>query len=132
MLFYYKRTFKTRTGEDKTVEDCFNVDTVIRGVQMNDDEFVVLLNDGHETSVEVHPEIVRDGKKVKDAVKQRQWIMSEIYLNNEDAARFRKLLEIGNWSNSLPDQQQDSVYDAVVSGNGNGALLADTLVHSHD
>jgi len=94
MLFYYKRTIKAeKDGEaDKVYEDFFNTECVVRGVWVDDDTQVLLLNDRHEASEIIEPALFnKEGKKVREAVKSRISKVSEIYLTKEDALKFQEL-----------------------------------------
>ena len=86
--FYY-----TRVDEDKTFTDSFNVSKAVRSVGLEDGRTLVLLDDLHERSQDV-PDIDLKTNKMKGIKRQRDTFQSEIYLNAEDAARFRKLIEL--------------------------------------
>ena len=86
--FYY-----TRVDEEKTFTDSFNVNKAIRSVGLEDGRTLVLLDDLHERSQDV-PDIDLKTNKMKGVKRQRDTFQSEIYLNAEDAARFRKLIEL--------------------------------------
>jgi hypothetical protein len=85
MQFYYKRT----EGE-KTFTDSFNTECVVRTVGLENEERIVLLNDGHEMSVET-PDIDVRTNKVKGTIRKRDWYVSEIHLDKEDSERFIQL-----------------------------------------
>jgi hypothetical protein len=87
-LFFY-----TRTVEDKTFKDSFNVNKVIRTVQNEDGSALVLLDDLHERAHEIpdmHPKTraIIGTKRVKDV------FQSEITLSKEDYARLSNLTNI--------------------------------------
>jgi hypothetical protein len=82
-LFFY-----TRKSEDKVYTDSFNLNKVIRSVQMDDNKVLVLLDDIHERPEEV-PE-VKNGK-VMGQKRVRNVFQTEINLFDEDATRFNNL-----------------------------------------
>jgi hypothetical protein len=84
MQFYYKRT----EGE-KTFIDSFNTECVVRTIGIENGR-VVLLNDGHEMSVET-PDIDVKTNKVKGTTRKRDWYVSEIHLDAEDGEKFIQL-----------------------------------------
>jgi hypothetical protein len=86
--FFYKRV----EGE-KTFTDSFNVNKAVRSVGLEDGRTLVLLDDLHERSQEV-PEIDIKTNKVKGIKRQRDTFQSEIYLDAEDAARFKQLTNL--------------------------------------
>jgi len=71
--------------------DSFNTDAVIRSHMINENQIIVLLNDGHETTEKVpvlknklkpaHPQNIVEEKT-------RVWIQSEISLTGEDVKRY--------------------------------------------
>lgn len=85
--------FYTRVEGEKTLTDSFNVNKALRSVELEDGRTLVLLDDLHERSQDV-PEIDLKTNKMKGTKRQRDTFQSEIYLNAEDAARFRKLIEL--------------------------------------
>jgi hypothetical protein len=85
--------FYTRIEGEKTYRDSFNIDTVIRSVQLEDDKVLVLLSDLHERTQQV-PEIDIKTNKVKGYRRERNTFQSEITLSKEDGERFYKLLNI--------------------------------------
>ena len=85
--------FYTRVEGEKTFTDSFNVNKAVRSVSLEDGRTLVLLDDLHERSQEV-PDIDLKTNKMKGVRRQRDTFQSEIYLNAEDAARFRKLIEL--------------------------------------
>lgn len=117
MLFYYKREVKKRVpgvpAEDGTISpdsyvseiywDCFNVDKVIRGHWTSEDQFTVMLDDGHEQAEDVQkPKYNPKGQIVGVEVKrERGWYMSQIVLDKEDAERFKRIVELDEVDYSL-------------------------------
>jgi|ERR1044072_1665075 hypothetical protein len=104
MLFYYKREVKETVpvenpaeGEPKYtvvtnyVEDCFNVNKVIRGHWVSKDTFTVMLDDGHEQADEVEKPKLNAKRQVVgvEVKRERGWYMSQINLDKEDAERLR-------------------------------------------
>lgn len=85
MQFYYKRT----EGE-KVFTDSFNVNSVTRTIEIPEGKRVVILDDGHEQSVET-PDIDVRTNKVKGTIRKRDWYVSEIHLDTEDSERFIQL-----------------------------------------
>lgn len=82
-LFFY-----TRNVDDKIYTDSFNINKVIRSVQMDDNKVLVLLDDLHERSEEV-PD-VKNGKVV-GSKRERNTYQTEINLEGDDAIRFNNL-----------------------------------------
>jgi hypothetical protein len=82
-LFFY-----TRNVDGKIYTDSFNINKVIRSVQMDDNKVLVLLDDLHERSEEV-PD-VKNGKVV-GSKRERHTFQTEINLLDEDAIRFNNL-----------------------------------------
>lgn len=82
--------FYSRKQGDKVYVDSFNVNSVVRSFQADDNQLYVLLDDGHEESREV-PEYSNTGRE-KGIKRERQWIVSQILLEGNDIQRFRKLL----------------------------------------
>lgn len=85
--------FYTRTEEENTFSDSFNINKVIRTVTMNDGNLLVLLDDLHER-VEETPEINTKTNKVIGTIRKRNTFQSEIYLSQEDALRFKQLTSL--------------------------------------
>ena len=83
-LFFY-----TRKSEDgKVYTDSFNLNKVIRTIQMDDNKVLVLLDDIHERPEDV-PE-VKNGKIVGQK-RVRNVFQTEINLFDEDVTRFNNL-----------------------------------------
>lgn len=85
-LFFYTR----KVAEDKTYTDCFNLNKVIRAVQMEDDRVLVLLDDLHERSEPVPDIDPRTGKQ-KGMKRERHTYQTEITLTGADINRFLNL-----------------------------------------
>lgn len=83
-LFFY-----TRQSEDgKVYTDSFNLNKVIRSIQMDDNKVLVLIDDIHERPEDV-PE-VKNGKMVGQK-RVRNVFQTEINLFDEDVTRFNNL-----------------------------------------
>jgi hypothetical protein len=83
-LFFYTR----KTEDGKVYTDSFNINKVIRSVQMEDNKIVILLDDIHERAEQV-PD-VKNGKVV-GSKRERNTFQTEINLLDEDATRFNNL-----------------------------------------
>jgi hypothetical protein len=82
-LFFY-----TRKDGDKTYTDSFNLNKVIRSVQIEDNKVLVLIDDIHERPEDV-PEI-KNGKVIGQK-RVRNVFQTEINLSDEDITRFHNL-----------------------------------------
>ncbi len=83
-LFFY-----TRKSEDgKVYTDSFNLNKVIRSIQLDDNKVLVLIDDIHERPEDV-PE-VKNGKMVGQK-RVRNVFQTEINLFDEDVTRFNNL-----------------------------------------
>jgi hypothetical protein len=83
-LFFY-----TRKSEDgKVYTDSFNLNKVIRSIQLDDNKVLVLIDDIHERPEDV-PE-VKNGKMVGQK-RVRNVFQTEISLFDEDVTRFNNL-----------------------------------------
>jgi hypothetical protein len=82
-LFFY-----TRKQDEKVYTDSFNLNKVIRSVQMADNKLLILLDDIHERSEQV-PDI-KNGKVV-GSKRERNTFQTEINLFDEDITRFNNL-----------------------------------------
>jgi hypothetical protein len=82
-LFFY-----TRKDGDKTYTDSFNLNKVIRSVQIEDNKVLVLIDDIHERPEDV-PEI-KNGKVIGQK-RVRNVFQTEINLFDEDITRFHNL-----------------------------------------
>lgn len=84
-LFFY-----TRKVDDKIYTDSFNINKVIRSVQMDDDKLLVLIDDIHERSEQV-PDIDPKTKRTIGIKRERNTYQTEITLTGEDITRFNNL-----------------------------------------
>jgi len=84
-LFFYKR----KTEDDKVYKDSFNLNKVVRSVQMEDNKILILLDDIHERAEQV-PD-VKNGKVV-GSKRERNTFQTEINLFDEDVTRFNNLV----------------------------------------
>lgn len=83
--------FYSRKGEnDKVYKDSFNLNKVIRSVEMEDGSLLILLDDMHERSENV-PDIDPKTNKFKGMKRERKVYQSEISLTDEDVTRFQNL-----------------------------------------
>jgi len=85
-LFFYTR----KTEDGKVFTDSFNLDKVIRSVQMDENKVLVLLDDAHDRSEDV-PDIDPKTGKQRGIKRQRNTYSTEISLVDEDVARFNSL-----------------------------------------
>jgi hypothetical protein len=83
-LFFYTR----KSEDDKVYTDSFNLNKVIRTIQMDDNKVLVLLDDIHERPEDV-PE-VKNGKMIGQK-RVRNVFQTEINLFDEDVTRFNNL-----------------------------------------
>jgi hypothetical protein len=94
--FFYKRKEKDeKSGEEKTYIDSFNPEYAVRGFWASDEVFIVLLADGHEEAKE-EPKALRNAKgevKSWEVKRERNWYVSQISLDKEDAQRFKEITE---------------------------------------
>lgn len=79
---------KTEKGD---VKASFNIDKVIRSLELEDKTVVVILDDFNERVVE-RPDINPGTNKVRGYKKVRETIQSEIILLPDDGVRFFNLL----------------------------------------
>jgi hypothetical protein len=84
-LFFY-----TRKQDEKVYTDSFNLNKVIRSVQVDDDKLLVLLDDAHERS-ETVPDVDPKTGKTKGTKRERNTYSTEITLTGEDITRFNNL-----------------------------------------
>ena len=84
-LFFY-----TRKQDEKVYTDSFNLNKVIRSVQMDDDKLLILLDDAHERS-EVVPDVDPKTGKTRGTKRERNTYSTEITLTGEDITRFNNL-----------------------------------------
>lgn len=87
--FFYSR--KEENGSHFI--DSFNINKVIRTVQMDADDLLVLLDDIHERVIET-PNINVKTNKMVGVTRKRDVYQSEIHLTGEDMVRFKNLTEI--------------------------------------
>jgi len=73
--------------------DSFNLNAVIRSVEMADGSVLVLLNDIHERTQET-PNINPRNNKVSGVTRKRDTYQSEIYLSKEDGERFYRCASV--------------------------------------
>ena len=85
--------FYTRKEGDKEYTDSFNVNKVIRTVQMDEGDLLVLLDDIHERAVET-PNINPKTNKMVGITRKRDVYQSEIHLIGDDIARFKNSTNI--------------------------------------
>jgi hypothetical protein len=85
-LFFYTR----KTEDGKIFTDSFNLDKVIRSVQVDDNKVLVLLDDAHDRSEDV-PDIDPKTGKQRGIKRQRNTYSTEISLFDEDITRFNSL-----------------------------------------
>jgi hypothetical protein len=83
-LFFYTR----KSEDNKVFTDSFNLNKVIRSIQMDDNKVLILLDDIHERPEDV-PEI-KNGKMVGQK-RVRNVFQTEINLFDEDVIRFNNL-----------------------------------------
>jgi hypothetical protein len=82
-LFFY-----TREVDGKIYTDSFNIDKVVRSMQVDDNKVILVLDDIHERSEQV-PD-VKNGKVV-GSKRERNTFQTEITLTGEDITRFHNL-----------------------------------------
>jgi len=85
-LFFYTR----KTEDGKVYTDSFNLNKVIRSVQVDDNKVLVLLDDAHDRSEDV-PDIDPKTGKQRGIKRQRNTYSTEISLVDEDVTRFNSL-----------------------------------------
>ena len=85
-LFFYTR----KTEDGKVFTDSFNLNKVIRSVQMDDNKVLVLLDDAHDRSEDV-PDVDPKTGKQRGIKRQRNTYSTEISLVDEDVTRFNNL-----------------------------------------
>ena len=82
--------FYTRKTDDKSYIDSFNLNKVIRSVEMEDNSLLILLDDMHERSENV-PDIDMKTNKMKGYKRERKVYQSEITLEGDDVIKFRAI-----------------------------------------
>jgi hypothetical protein len=85
--------FYTRKEGDKEFTDSFNVNKVIRTVQLEEGDLLVLLDDIHERAVET-PNINPKTNKMIGITRKRDVYQSEIHLIGDDIIRFKNSTNI--------------------------------------
>lgn len=108
-------------------KDSFNVNAVVRSVEMADGSVLVLLNDIHERTTET-PNISVKSNKVTGMVRKRDTFQSEIYLSKEDGERFFRASAIDepltmdmNVLKKLTDNGiQETIGETSLSGDSRG------------
>ena len=83
-LFFFSR----QAENGKTYTECFNINKMIRSVQISEEELLILFDDYYERSEEV-PNVVNG--KVKGSKRERHTYQTEIRLRGEDIERFNNL-----------------------------------------
>ena len=108
-LFFYQREVTRKVKVEDAIEgtsekevtetywDCFNISKVIRGHWTGQNEFTILLDDGHEQADFNEKPIFDNKGKLRriDRVKERGWFASQITLNREDAERLMAITAKG-------------------------------------
>jgi len=84
-LFFY-----TRNVDGKIYTDSFNLNKVVRSMQVEDEKVILVLDDLHERS-EPLPDIDPKTGKVKGQKRERNTYQTEITLTGEDVKRFNNL-----------------------------------------
>ena len=83
-LFFYTR----EVDNGKIYTDSFNINKVVRSMQIDENKVILVLDDIHERSEQV-PD-VKNGKVV-GSKRERNTFQTEITLTGEDVARFNNL-----------------------------------------
>ena len=96
-FFYTRRVItKNEQGEGESVTtftDSFNLNKVIRSMELESGERIVVLDDLHER-VDNVPDIDIKTNKMKGFKRERNTYQSEITLNKEDSERFYNISNI--------------------------------------
>ena len=82
-LFFY-----TREVDGKIYTDSFNINKVVRSMQLEDNKVILVLDDIHERAEQV-PD-VKNGKVI-GSKRERNTFQTEITLTGEDITRFHNL-----------------------------------------
>ena len=82
-LFFY-----TREVDGKIYTDSFNINKVVRSMQLEDNKVILVLDDIHERAEQV-PD-VKNGKVV-GSKRERNTFQTEITITGEDITRFHNL-----------------------------------------
>lgn len=88
--FYY--TVVTLDAEAPKLEGSFCMDRVVRTAEYEQKKLVILLDDFHEELSRKPKQEGKNGKIVMETV--RETIASQIFLNEEDSARYRGIVEV--------------------------------------
>lgn len=98
MQFFYEREVIVGKSEDGTTDlketrkDSFNPEHVVRSYEYEKGRIYLMLNDGHEESKEIP--IINKRKQITGYKKERQWVVSEILLNEADTKKYRAFFDI--------------------------------------
>ena len=84
-LFFY-----TRNVDGKIYTDSFNLNKVVRSMQVEDEKVILVLDDLHERSEQV-PDINPKNGTVRGQKRERHTYQTEITLTGEDVKRFNNL-----------------------------------------
>lgn len=92
--FVHSTVIQKSEKEFETLEtqSSFNINNVNRTTEYQPGCIVVILNDGHEHTFE-NPVYTNTGK-IKSVQRIKQWVASEIFLNQTDTEKYRKLTSI--------------------------------------
>ena len=123
--FFYRRKEKIKKVDHSTTEetfdyvlrkDSFNLDKVVRSIEMHDGSVLVLLNDIHERTTE-SPNINTKNNKVNGMVRKRDTYQSEIYLSPEDGERFYKITATDFLEGAVihMESPMDKVMETIIS-----------------
>ena len=101
--------------------DSFNLNAVIRSIEMADGSVLVLLNDIHERTVE-NPNINVRNNKVAGVTRKRDTFQSEIYLSKEDGERFYRASAVDEplTFNTEDNGVQETIGEESLSGDSRG------------
>jgi|SRR6185436_5824140 len=96
-MFFYSREENlekdpTKEPNMKEFQDSFNLNKVIRSMQVTDNEIIVVLDDFHPEKRRV-PVYNKQGK-ISGAKNEENTYQSELILKGEDCKRFRRLTEV--------------------------------------
>lgn len=95
--FFYKIKVQAGTAEapeEQTVIASFNINKIIRSMEIPGDRLVVILDDFHEDIVTQPNQINPKTNRIIVGKKEKVIVQSELTLEPEDKARFIKLLNI--------------------------------------
>lgn len=95
--------FKKKMG-NKTVLDGFNLRKLVRVFAFGDGSSIVLLDDGHEESVKIG-----EDPKNKQEKRERQWKVSELYLDAKDTQRLINVTSVDGYI--IPDSEAEDLTD---------------------